>query len=232
MSGAYHLERSMSFEEQSASTSRSSDRAWLMIALGLVILIVGLYWFSDRKGDQSGGSDEAVVEDQAAGEGSGDAVTIDLISSDQGNRSKPWSEDDNPPAMPISSPNERLVRRFYNEVVNQRQWAVMDELFAEDFTYRQSGLTRTRLSLAALKQQLRAESAAYVGLYYSIEQVTINEDGDWVSVDWSAGGTPRTSFNTHPPTGTPQVWSGHTDWQVVDGKLVQMWIYLVAGDQP
>jgi ketosteroid isomerase-like protein len=132
--------------------------------------------------------------------------------------------------MPIGAQNERLVRRFYDDVINQRQLAEMNELFAEDFSYRQSGLTTTRLNLAALKQALRAENAAYAGLQYSIEQVTTNED--LVQVDWSAGGTPLISFEVHPPTGDPQVWSGHSIWQVADGKIIQMWTYNAAGSQP
>jgi hypothetical protein len=116
-----------------------------------------------------------------------------------------------------------LVRRFYNDVVNQGQTVVMDDLFAEGFVYRRSGPTTTRLNLAALKQQLRAERTTYAGLQYSIEQVTTNEN--LVQVDWSAGGTPLITFDTHPPTGDPQVWSGHTVWQVEDGKIIQMWTY-------
>jgi ketosteroid isomerase-like protein len=217
--GDHEPVRQMFAEEQTASTSISSEQAWLMIALALVVLTVGLYWFSDRHNDQPAWSYEAMVDDQTAAESQNDAATSDLSLSDSENH-----------PMPIGAQNERLVRRFYDDVINQRQLAEMNELFAEDFSYRQSGLTTTRLNLAALKQALRAENAAYAGLQYSIEQVTTNED--LVQVDWSAGGTPLISFEAHPPTGDPQVWSGHSIWQVADGKIIQMWTYNAAGSQP
>jgi ketosteroid isomerase-like protein len=207
-------------EEQTASTSTSSEQAWLIIALVLVVFTVGLYWFSMRHNHQPNWSYEALVNDQTNVENPGDAATSTLIQSNPQNRRQ--AEDFTPTSTSIGSQNEQLVSRFYEEVINQGQFAMLDELFAEDFSYRSNRSTLTRLNLAALKQQLQAENSAYVGLQYSIEHIVVNNDS--VQVDWSAGGTPRITFETHPPTGDPQVWSGHTVWQIADGKIVHMWI--------
>jgi hypothetical protein len=128
--------------------------------------------------------------------------------------------------MPIRSPNERLIRRYYDEVLNGQKWAVLDDLFADQISYR-NDIPVTMLSLTALKQMILAESTAYVRLHYSTEQVIT--DKDLVQVDWWAEG--------RRPLGEPRFWSGHTIWQVVDGQVVGMWIYqnerfLTIPDEP
>ena len=225
-SGLPQTERLTIFDAQTASTSPSSEPAWIMVALALVLLTVGLYWFSDRPGDQPDRSVEAADADQSAGERPAAAVTGGQILSDPENRTRPWPEDLTSPPRPSGGRNERLVLRFYDEVLNRRQFALIDDLFADQVAYRRSGPT-TMLSLAALKQQLQTDSAYYVGLYYSIDQVTTN--GDWVHVDWSAEGTPLLSSTESPLTGEPQFWSGHTIWRVVDGQIVRMWTYTTKG---
>jgi hypothetical protein len=160
--GAPTTERSMMFEEQIASTSTASEHAWLLVVLGLIVLTIGLYWFSDRQSDQPAWSYQALVEDQA-GEQPGEFVISDQITTGPENLTMPWPEALTPIPMPNPRANERLVRRVYDEVINQQQFAVMDDLFAERVTYRRTGSPIT-LGLAALKQEIIDESTGYTGV--------------------------------------------------------------------
>ena len=220
-SNSRQTDGSMKFEEQTALTSRSSEQAWMMLILVLLVLTGGLYWFSDRQNNQSAWSSEAVVEARTTVARPTEFVSSDQIPPDSEYLTITWPQSLLPEPMPVRSPNERLIRRYYNEVLNRQKWAVMDDLFAGQISYR-NDIPVTMLSLTALKQTILAESTAYVELHYSIEQVTAYED--WVHVDWWAEGK--------PPLGEPRFWSGHTIWQVVDGKVVQMWTYDATRPQP
>ena len=123
--------------EQTASTSTASEPAWLALALALLVLTAGLYWFSNRQGLQPNRAYQATVEAQSIDERQAELVPDNQILTDSENPTMARSEDLTP--TPSRSPNEQLVRRFYDEVVNQRQYGVMDDLFADQIAYERNG---------------------------------------------------------------------------------------------
>ena len=219
ISGNYRPSPVVLVDEQVASTSTSNEWAWVIVALALVIITAGLYWFNDRQDAPPDRSDVVVVDEISVGERPAEFVISDQALADPKNSIVPQPTTFTPAAT-IPNSNERLVRRVYNEVINGQQLAVMDQLFADQVAYGRSG-PMTIVSLTMLREQIRTERSRYAELSYSIEQVFASEN--LVGVEWSAAGTPLSASTSHPLRSAPQVWSGYTIWKVVDSEIVQMW---------
>jgi hypothetical protein len=212
-------------QEQTASTSLASENAWLMVAGVLLVLIAGLYWFNDRQNDQPDWSYTVAPGDQLTTAEQTDSATGWLLSDNQEHPAalRPKGRAPSLPTPDIS-PNEALIRRYYDEVLNRRQMAVMDDLFATDFTYRPDMTSTEKSNLAAFKEEIRNERIGYPELSYSIEKITAR--GEWLIVRWAVRGWPR-SLDHIPLTS-----SGSTAWQVVDGQIVHMLPFTATGSQP
>jgi steroid delta-isomerase-like uncharacterized protein len=111
--------------------------------------------------------------------------------------------------------NKFLVRRYYEEVLNQRQLAVIDELFSPDFISHPGG------DLNGYRQAARASLTAFPDLHVTIEEQVA--EGDLVATRWSARGTQQGPFGAIPPTGrSVEVRAMHFH-RFVDGKIVEFW---------
>ena len=130
-------------QEQTASTTPASEKVWLIVVGALVMLSAGLCWFSN----QPNGSYASLADAQPGSAGT---------------RLRPADDRENPAELglqapvsatptPETSPNERLIRRYYDEVLNRGRIAVMDELFAPEFGYRPDMTSTKKSDLAALK---------------------------------------------------------------------------------
>jgi hypothetical protein len=103
--GNHHPARFEPVNEQTASTSRASEQSWLITGLGLMVLVIGLYWFSERHQDQSAWAYQPVVKAQ---------VTVEQPARFE--LSDPMTTQSENQTIPSLSPNERLVRQFYDKV--------------------------------------------------------------------------------------------------------------------
>ena len=111
--------------------------------------------------------------------------------------------------------NKILVQRYYEEVLNQRQPAVIDELFAPHF------MSYPKTNLAAYKQAVLTSLTAFPDIHVTIED-QIAED-DRVATRWSAKATHHGPFGAIPPTGkTIQVTAMHFH-RLAQGKIIEHW---------
>lgn len=117
------------------------------------------------------------------------------------------------------SENKALVRRYYEEVLNEGQLQVFDELADPSFiSYLADG---TGIGLDVYKQAIRGTLAAIADLHVSIEdQVTEN---DKVVTRWKAKGTPKMEFAGIKPSGRPVTITAIHIHRVQDGKLMEHW---------
>jgi predicted ester cyclase len=123
-------------------------------------------------------------------------------------------EKTDPPILSAIAPtHESVVRRFYDEVLNQGQILAMPYLFAEQVIYQACDTSPTTISATEFTQSILAEQQHFPDLIYTIEHIVV--DGNRVSVSWSAEG--------RPATGEKVTWFGLTMWQVVNGKIVAGW---------
>src|SRR5687768_13615589 len=115
--------------------------------------------------------------------------------------------------------NKLLVRRYYEEVLNQGQLQVFDDLADLGFvSYLPDGKT---IGLDIYKQTITGTLAAIADLNVTIED-QIAED-DKVMTRWKATGTPQVEFAGIKPNGRPVTITAIHIHRVQNGKLIEHW---------
>lgn len=113
-----------------------------------------------------------------------------------------------------------LAKRFYEEVLNQGDLAVIDELIADDFVEHEElpGLPSTREGVGAWVTMMRS---AFPDLVVTINKVVA--DGDEVWVHMTMRGTQYGPFMDIPATGRAIEIAGFDRVRVRNGKAIEHW---------
>lgn len=116
--------------------------------------------------------------------------------------------------------NEAIVRRFYDEVLNQGDMNALAELVAADFADPQPfpGQAPGR---AGLQQSLEAFRGAFPDLTYAIEDVIAARDEVVVRSTWR--GTNTGSFFGRPATGNKVAVTDIDIVRIANGQFVEGW---------
>lgn len=115
--------------------------------------------------------------------------------------------------------NKRLVQRYYDEVLTQRNVAVLDELVASSFvSYLPNG---TAIPLDHYKHAIAMSHAAFPDLRVTIEDQVA--EADKVVTRWRATGTHQGTFVDLPATGKMATITAIHIHRVADGKLIEHW---------
>jgi steroid delta-isomerase-like uncharacterized protein len=140
---------------------------------------------------------------------------LGLISSDKANQ--PSSAD----AM-STEPNKAVIQRLFTEVWNQKNVAVIDELFAPDFVAHRSG--RPVLQGATnMKPMVEGVTRTFGADWYSTIDALIAE-GDHVVTRWTLRGTHSGEWRGIAPTGKPVTITGITIHRIANGKIAELWV--------
>jgi len=105
----------------------------------------------------------------------------------------------------MSAENKAVTRRLIDEVWNQRNFDVLDDLFAADALIYDSGVPRPTRGPRCAKMDIGAACAAFPDIRINIDDIFAAEDK--VVVRWSSHGTHRGEMQGIPPTNrslTPQ----------------------------
>lgn len=116
--------------------------------------------------------------------------------------------------------NKTVVRRYYDEVLNQRHFDLLDELAAEDYV-EHDPFPGQGNGLADLKARVAGLCSAFNPLQFTIEDVVA--EGDKVVVRWTNAGTHRGGFMGMPATGREFGIAGIDIHVVSSGKLAEHW---------
>lgn len=116
--------------------------------------------------------------------------------------------------------NKALIRRFYEEVFNQRNVAALDAFYAPDHVDHTlpPGLP---VSPEGTKQGIAIIMAALPDLHITIEDMIA--EGDKVVTRFTTHGTQQGAFGSIPPTGKRVAISTIEITRVADGKIVEDW---------
>ncbi len=119
----------------------------------------------------------------------------------------------------MSEQNKAIVRRLVEEAMNRRNYAVADELLANDF----GGHTQPQdiNGPEGFKQFWAAVHEAFPDFHCTIEEQIA--EGDRVVTRWTARGTHRAEFMGVPATGKPGEVTGIFIDRIVNGKIVEGW---------
>jgi len=119
----------------------------------------------------------------------------------------------------MSESNKSLVRRYYEQVLNQRQPQIFDELADPGFvSYLANG---NSINIQVYKQAIAGSLAAMPDLQVTIEDQIA--EGDKVVTRWRAKGTPQVEFAGIKPQGRPLTITAIHIHRVKDNKLIEHW---------
>ena len=114
--------------------------------------------------------------------------------------------------------NKALVRRFIEEVWNQKHLASIDVLVATNYLDHTSG---NPPGPEGLKQFAEAYISAFPDLHTTIEDQVA--EGDKVVTRWTSYGTNTGSFFGQPATGKSAMIAGMSIDRIADGKIFESW---------
>lgn len=123
---------------------------------------------------------------------------------------------------------ETVVRRFYEELWNQRRLDLADEIIAADCITHQlkSGAPRSAAPRgpAAIREHMQEWLAAFPDIRFQVEQML--SVGDRVVSECTIEGTHRGEWHGLPPTGKRVSIRMITIQRVHEGKIAEDWVVL------
>jgi len=118
--------------------------------------------------------------------------------------------------------NKAISRRFFEEVWNKGDLAVLNEILAEDhFNSGPSNLPGAPAGPAGAKQVVTSYRNAFPDVHFTIdEQLT---EGEKVVTRWTAHGTHQGELQGLSATGKSSTVPGIAIDRFVDGKIAETW---------
>jgi steroid delta-isomerase-like uncharacterized protein len=116
--------------------------------------------------------------------------------------------------------NKNLVRRFFDEMCNQRELNIADELFASNHEYHDPQFP-TSSGPGGMKDVISTYQTAYPDARWHVVE-TISADNDIVT-RWRATGTQKMELNGIPPTGKSVDVQGIWIHRFANNKIVESW---------
>lgn len=118
--------------------------------------------------------------------------------------------------------NKELDRRFYEEVINWGNMAVVDELTSPNYVAHDPGFPQPVRGPEGLKQYFLVFRSAFPDVHMTIEGMIA--EGDTVVVRQTARGTHQGNLMGMPPTGKQVMVTGMTMNRIANGKFVESWV--------
>ncbi|MEO7665758.1 MAG: ester cyclase [Dehalococcoidia bacterium] len=115
--------------------------------------------------------------------------------------------------------SKALTRRVFEDVLNGRNLAALDELIATDYV-EHNPLPGQRTGLDGIRDRYAMVLNAF-NPHFTIEDIVA--EGDRVVLRWTNSGTHVGEFLGMPPTGKSYSIPGIEIWRVKDGRLAEHW---------
>jgi steroid delta-isomerase-like uncharacterized protein len=119
----------------------------------------------------------------------------------------------------MSEENKRIARKVFEDVLTERNLAVVDEFVATDYVGHTPLLELHGPEGA--KQFDAMLHQAFPDLEITVEDQIA--EGDKVATRWTARGTHEGEFQNIPPTGRRVEFSGIAIFRIADGEFVEGW---------
>jgi steroid delta-isomerase-like uncharacterized protein len=115
--------------------------------------------------------------------------------------------------------NPELVERWFEEVWNQGNEAIIEELYASDGI--SHGLRPNQVSQGpgGFKRFVQELRTVFPDIHVNV--IALIDDGDTVGVHWAATGTQRGTFEGLRPTNRKTTFTGMFVSRIVGGKIVE-----------
>ena len=116
--------------------------------------------------------------------------------------------------------NKTIVRRFFDEVLNQKNLGVADELCAENYVLNVPPNPEI-LGTEGLKQFLNTLFTALPDVHYTVEDMVA--EGDKVAFRWTCCGTHQGEYMKIAPTLKEITVTGINILRIASGKIKKDW---------
>jgi steroid delta-isomerase-like uncharacterized protein len=116
--------------------------------------------------------------------------------------------------------NKALVRRFYEEVFNQRNLALVDQLFTTNHVFHNPPTTLH--GREEFKQLLSVYITAFPDARFTVEEEIA--EGERVASRYTFRGTHQGELMGNPPTGKQVTVTGMIINRIVNGKSEEGWL--------
>ena len=120
----------------------------------------------------------------------------------------------------MAGENKALVRRWIEEIWNQKSMAAIDEIVAAEYVQHIPPLADQQ-GIDALKQFLVAHRAAFPNGRFTEDDLI--EEGDKVAFRWNFRATHMGEFMGVAATGSPTETTGTTTLRIAQGKVAEHW---------
>jgi len=117
--------------------------------------------------------------------------------------------------------NKTMDRRFYEEVWNGGNLAVVDEFVAANYVDHDPQPTGALEGVEGIKQSVTMYRTAFPDAHFTIEDQIA--EGDLLVTRWRARGTHQGPLMGIPPTGKPAMVTGISITRWASGKVVEGW---------
>ena len=120
----------------------------------------------------------------------------------------------------VAAENKELVRRFFEEIMNHGNVALVDEILAPNYTNHFGGMPPADRD--TFKRLLPLYPAAFPDVHITLDDM-IAED-DTVTVRFTLRGTQQGEFMGLPPTGRSVTMSGMALFHIANGQIVEEFV--------
>ena len=121
----------------------------------------------------------------------------------------------------MSDANKAIVRRWFEESINKKNLAVVDELFTQDYVAHMPAGAEPIRGIAGEKALDSMFHSGFPEGVITIEDMVA--DGDTVVTRLTYRGTHRGDFQGIPATGKTVVMSGMQVSRIANGKIAEAW---------
>ncbi|HEY7060881.1 MAG TPA: ester cyclase [Chloroflexota bacterium] len=118
----------------------------------------------------------------------------------------------------MAEDTKAVVRRYMDELWNNRNPAAADEILADDLVWIHPTLGNGQGRQAAM-DFIKEMREAYPDLEGRIRSLVA--EGDQVTAHWEATGSHRGPYRGAAPTGQRLTWEGVSLYRVVNGRIVE-----------
>jgi len=118
--------------------------------------------------------------------------------------------------------NKIIVRRYFDEMCNQRKLDVADELFTTNHTYHDPQIPDTGPGPESMKKVVSTYQTAFPDAHWSVEEM-IAAENDIVVTRWTGSGTQKLELQGIPPTGKFVRVQGISINRLANNRIVETW---------
>lgn len=115
-----------------------------------------------------------------------------------------------------------LVKRYFNEILNQGKLSVIDEIIAPNFILKVPSLHEPFRGHEGMKQFIIDLRSAFPDICFTIERHIV--EGDKVACRFTSASTHLGTFQGLPPTGNHIEDQGVNIFNINNGKITAVWV--------